>query len=134
MAAEILILWAIIPLRIILGILYTVHGYPKLKSPERTATYFLKLRIPLPKLSAIVVAIIEFFGGLALIIGFSTRIVAALLMIEMIITSYLKKTKMKKSFAEGYGYDLVLAAALMVLVIVGAGNWSIDQTFGWLLG
>jgi len=132
-AAEFLIYWAIMPLRIILGFLYTIHGFKKLKSPERTATLFLKLKIPMPKLSAIIVAILEFFGGIALIIGFATRIVAILLLIEMTIVIY-KKITMRKKFTAGYELDIILLAVLIALIIIGAGNLSIDNTFGWLLG
>ncbi len=134
MAAEFLMLWAALPLRLMLGILYIIHGYPKIKSPESTATFFLKLGIPVPKLSAIVVAIVEFFGGIALIIGFSTRIAAALLAINMMVAAYMKKTKMKENFIGGYEFDLTLAAVLIALFLLGAGNFSIDQMFGWLLG
>lgn len=134
MAAEFLISWLVVPLRLILGILFVIHGYPKLKSPERTATHFLKLKIPMPKLSAITIAIIEFFGGIALIIGFLTRIIAALLVINTIIIAYKKKTKSKETFIEKYGFELILIAVLITLVLLGAGNLSIDKMFGWLLG
>lgn len=128
-----LIYWAIVPLRIILGILYIIHGFPKLKSPERTATQFLKLKIPMPKLSAIIVAILEYFGGIALILGFLTRIVAALLAIQMLVAAF-QKIRTKGKMGEGYEVDLLLAAFLALLVIFGAGNFSVDNTFGWLLG
>ncbi|MBL7100715.1 MAG: DoxX family protein [Nanoarchaeota archaeon] len=134
MVADFLIPWAVLPLRLILGILYVTRGYPKIKSPERTATLFLRLKIPSTKLSAAIVAVIEFFGGIALIIGFSTRIVAILLALNIAIFTYLKKSKKKKSFASNYGYELMLLIAFGILIIFGAGNLSIDQTFGWLLG
>lgn len=134
MVAEILISLAAIPLRLILGIIFIFHGAPKIRHPERTATHFLKLGIPLPKLSAIIIGIIEFFGGIALLIGFSTRIAAALLAINMLIATYKRKTKMKEEFMKGYGVELILVAALIALVFLGAGILSVDNTFGWLLG
>lgn len=134
MTAEFLISLAALPLRLILGIVYIIYGFTKIKSPERTATLFLKLGIQAPKLSAILVAILEFFGGIALIIGFSTRVVAALLAIQMAAAIYLKKKKMKKNLICPFNYDLILTAALIILFFLGAGVLSIDHMFGWLLG
>jgi len=130
MELNFLIPWAAVPLRLILGILFIIHGWPKIKNLDRTATFFLKLGIPFTKLSAIIVAILEFFGGIALVIGFETRIIAGLLAIQMIVATYLKKIKMKES----YEYELVLVAALLTLLLLGAGTISIDYIFGWRLG
>ena len=82
------------------------------------------------KLSAIIFAIIEVFGGIALILGFATRIVTALLIIETAVLAYKKKVKKKK----GYEFDLALIAAFIILFFLGSGSLSIDQMFGWLLG
>lgn len=130
MAAEILISLATLPLRLVLGILYLTYGFQKLKNLERTETIFLKLRLHWPKLSATTISIIEFFGGIALLVGFLTRIIASLLAIQIGIIAY-KKIRTKKF---NYGLDLILIVALVLLVILGAGNLSIDQIFGWLLG
>lgn len=128
MATEFIML-ALLPLRLALGIICIIRGTPKL-SIEKTSTIFLKLGIPAVKLSAILAAIIEVFGGVALIIGFATRIVAALLVIETAVLAYKKKVKKKK----GYEFDLVLIAAFIILFFLGSGSVSIDQMFGWLLG
>jgi len=130
MELNFLIPWAAIPLRLILGIIFVIQGWPKIKNLERAATYLLKFGIPLPQLAAIIVAILEFFGGIALVIGFETRVIAGLLTIQMIVATYLKKTKMKES----YEYELVLVAALLTLFLLGAGTISVDHTFGWRLG
>ena len=126
--------WGALPLRLMLGLIFIVHGFPKLKSPETTGSFFLKLGIPVPRFSAVVVGIVEFFGGIALILGFSTRIAAALLVIDMTVATLLKKTKMNQGFIGGYEFDLALLAALITIFLIGSGNLSIDQTFGWLLG
>lgn len=126
--------WIALVLRLVLGILFTAHGFPKLRSPERAATHLLKLGMPLPKLSAIVLGIVEFFGGIALIIGFETRIVATLLVIIMAIGAYRRKTNLKEKFVEGYMLELILAIALAAQIFLGAGKLSIDKILGWLLG
>ena len=122
--------WVAFLLRIILGILFTAHGFPKLKSPERAATHLLKIGIPRPKLSAVIIGIIEFFGGISLLLGFETRIVSSLLAVIMLVASFKRGTKLK----ENVWPEIILFAALIALIILGAGFWSIDTRFGWLLG
>lgn len=117
-------------LRVVIGILFLAHGFPKLRSPERAATHLLKLGIPWPKLSAIIVGIIEFFGGIALILGFETRIVSTLLAVIMLVGAFKRKIKLK----EPVWFELIMVAMLIALIIIGAGSYSIDQRFAWLLG
>lgn len=122
--------WIALILRIIIGILFLAHGFPKIRSPERAATHLLKLKIPFPKLSAIIIGIIEFLGGLALITGFETRIVSTLLAVIMLVGAVKRKIRLK----EAVWFELVMVAMLIALIIIGAGAWSIDTRFGWLLG
>jgi len=122
-------------IRILLGMLFVVHGFPKVSSPERATSLFWKLGVPYPKISAALVAAIEFFGGIALILGFATRFSSALLAAVMLAAAYKRQTKLKESC----WFEALLAAALIALAILGAGDlgsgyWSIDERFGWFIG
>ncbi len=75
--------------------------------------------------------LLEFFGGLALIIGFLTQIVAVLFVLEMIATTIFSKTKLKKKFISGYELDVAYAAFALVLAFLGPGAWSLDRLLGW---
>ncbi len=122
--------WTALLLRIVIGILFLAHGFPKIRSPERAATHLLKLGIPWPKLSAAIIGIIEFLGGLALIAGFETRVVSTLLAAIMLVGAFKRKIRLK----EAVWFELIMVAMLIALIIIGAGSYSIDQRFGWLLG
>ncbi len=130
MGTESLILWAPLPLRIVIGLIFILQGIPKLINPERTATKLLRLKVFQPKLLGILLAMVETFGGLAILIGFSTRIATIILTIVMVIAAYLKRTKMKKTIQ----IEVMIIIGLIILTIIGAGEFSIDLTFGWLLG
>jgi len=115
-----------IPLRIIIGVLFAIHGYPKINVHRQQIAGALQgAGIP-PKLTFIV-GVLEFFGGIALIVGFLTPLVAGLFSLLMIGTTVLQRAKFRKGFAGGYELDLVLLAAAVSLVILGAGAVSIDQ-------
>jgi len=123
--------WIAVLLRIVIGILFLAHGFPKLRSPERAATHLLKLGIPWPMLTAIIIGVIEFFGGIALVIGFETMIMSTLLAVIMLVGAVKRKIKLK----EEVWFELLMAAMLIALIIIiGAGYYSIDERFGWLLG
>ena len=119
-------------LRLVAGIIFLVHGTPKLFGPQPGITGFTawlrSMSVPFAGFFGIVVPLVEFFGGIALILGFLTQPFAALLAIIMIVASVLKKTKMGKSFTGDGGWELdaILAAVMIALVIAGAGAYALD--------
>src|SRR5258706_15116646 len=69
-------------LRIVLGVIFMYHGYPKLFSdPARGVQMFAKMGFP--GYLAYLAGVLELFGGGVLIVGLFTRGAALLLAIEM---------------------------------------------------
>ena len=64
-------------LRLTLGAVFIIHGYPKLKDLGKGSGQWLK-NMGLPAGLGFLAGIVEFFGGVALIIGLLMPIVAAL--------------------------------------------------------
>lgn len=64
--------------RIFLSILFILAGYGKLTAISGTAGYFAGLGLPVPTVTAVIVGLVEFVGGLAILVGFQTRIAAAI--------------------------------------------------------
>jgi putative oxidoreductase len=114
-----------IPLRIVLGVAFMVHGAPKLFSAAQHAKFegFLgQLGVPLPQLMSWVVGVVEFFGGLALILGAFTWIAAALLAIDMIFAILLVHLRQG-----GVELPLSYLAGVVALFIGGPGPLSVDE-------
>src|SRR6185295_17186948 len=72
--------------RILLAAIFLLSGFGKLTAIAGTAGYFGSLGLPLPTVTAIVVGLIELLGGLAILVGFQTRIVAWVLAIFTVAT------------------------------------------------
>jgi putative oxidoreductase len=72
----------------------------------------------------------EFFGGIALLLGILTQIVTALFVLWTIATTWLSAVKMKKKFAGGYEFDIVLLLAALALAVLGGGLVSLDYLLG----
>ncbi len=120
--------WGVALLRIVVGIIFLMHGGQKFSMGFHNVAGFLApLGIPLPTLSAIVLTLVEFLGGIALIVGLLTRYAAAALAIDMaiaIVTVHLKNG----FFANKGGFELplVLLAATICLMLSGAGALGVD--------
>lgn len=117
-------------LRLGIGLLFMVHGGMKLKDPKGTVEWLRGTGMPGAGGFAVLVMLLEFFGGLALAIGFLTNIVAALFVVEMIGTAIFSKTKLGNAFLMGYELDLLYLAGCLALVFLGAGAISLDAFLG----
>src|SRR3954467_3260921 len=116
-------------LRVILGITFFVHGLVKFQGGiENIVGWFDS--IGLPGFLAYGVASIEMIGGAALVLGFGTRIVSALLALLMIGATV--KVKLAIGFLgngqmAGYELDLALLAMTVFIFMNGSKMFSIDQ-------
>jgi putative oxidoreductase len=112
--------------RFVLGLLMLTHGWPKIKDVRKTVAFVQGTGWPGGATFAILFTLLEFFGGIALLLGLLTQIVAALFVLEMIATTIFSKSKLKKKFSGGYELDLAYAGLALVVLVLGPGAWSID--------
>nr|WP_295974754.1 DoxX family protein [uncultured Bacillus sp.] len=116
-------------LRLALGFIFFIHGLVKFQGGiENIAGWFES--IGLPGFMAYVIAGIELIGGIALIIGFGTRVVSALIGIIMI--GAILKVKLSVGFLgngqmAGYELDLAFLAIAIFLAINGSEFLSVDR-------
>ena len=121
----------ILLIRLIEGIVFVDSGRHKLFSDlAGFGNFFVELGIPFPYVMALVVASIEFGGGVCLILGLGTRVAAlaeAVIMANAIWTVQLKDVK---SFSELLFLSEFLSIGIFVwLAFTGAGKISLDY---WL--
>jgi putative oxidoreductase len=117
-------------LRITVGIVFLVHGYQKLFHIgfHGVAAMFGHMGIPLPMVSAVVVTLVEFIGGILLVAGIGTRIAAALLAVDMAVA--ILAVHLKHGFGAqngGFEYPLTLLAATLCLALAGGGMFSLRK-------
>lgn len=120
-------------LRVVLGVIFIAHGAPKLFAGGMAGTvgFFASLGIPLPLIAAWLIALLEFVGGIALILGFFVTPVALLLIVHMLAGIVLVHAP-NGFYVIGGGqggieFNLVLAAAALMLVFGGPGLAAIDS-------
>ncbi|NUP60340.1 MAG: DoxX family protein [Pseudarthrobacter sp.] len=121
---------ALTVLRVVLGFLFAAHGWQKFNewTIAGTQASFAKMGVPAADAVAPAVAVLELAGGVALILGILTRVVAALLVLDMLGALFLVHAPAGVFAADG-GYELVLllAAAAFALALTGPGRISVDR-------
>lgn len=119
--------FASILLRLAIGTLFIVHGYPKLTT-HRNGEWMKTVGMP----TALVPfgGFVEFFGGLGLLFGLLTPIIAILSALWMLSTTWFSIAKVKKKYQGGYELDITLILLALALAFIGGGIFSIDHLIG----
>lgn len=115
--------------RVFCGVVFLVHGTPKIISLEGTQMFFENVGIP--GVLALPIAILEFFGGILLLVGLLTRIVAGLFVLEMIAAGLLVQLPRGWDvFEGGVEFNIALILLLLAPILLGAGPLSTDDVVG----
>lgn len=133
--------WGPLILRLALGIMILPHGAQKLfgwfggYGFSGTMEFFTQsMGIPYPFALAAILA--EFFGGIALILGITTRIAAAAVGGTLFVGALM--VHIQHGFfmnwsgsqgGEGIEFHLLTTAISAVLVLYGSGKWGLDRIF-----
>lgn len=126
--------WAHVLIRVALGLVLIPHGMQKLfgsfggPGMRGFAANLQKVGYPMPDVWAWLIALLEFGGGILLVIGLFTRPVAVAVLIFM-----LEAARFHLGIggffwtARGNEYPLILAAMALYLIIRGGGPYSADS-------
>ena len=120
--------------RILLGWIFVRSGYGKLFNVEAFAATFPVRGLP-PFLAYIAVPV-EFFGGIALILGLATRYVVLVMIIFMLVATFsshryweFTDVAVRRGQDSSFYKNLAMLGGFGFLFVCGAGRLSID---GWL--
>ncbi|HTN35607.1 MAG TPA: DoxX family protein [Arachidicoccus sp.] len=133
--------WAPLFIRIVTGFGFMAHGWAKI---SRATGGFEKLLsqsgVPFPHLGAIIAPYVEFFGGLAVLLGAFVVIAALPLIITMLVAMFWVQSDYGFSSVNtiglnslgpkfgppGYEINLLYIGSLLSLMFSGAGKCSVD--------
>lgn len=112
-------------LRFALGAVLVAHGYKKLVGDKSGfASYLESLKFWPGKFWAWLVTLVEFVGGILLILGLWMQLAALVLAVQfLVIVFYVQRGK---SFMGGWEFDFLIFMSLLALLILGPGALSLD--------
>lgn len=121
--------WGIVPLRLVVGLVFVMHGGMKLfgMGPAGTTDAMTHMGIPLPALAGWVAIILECVGGLAIIAGAWARWPALLLALEMLVVILVVKLHGGFFAPAGIELELTLLAGALTIAALGTGAASLDR-------
>ncbi len=120
-------------LRLALGITFFAHGLGKVKNAAGFAGFLRQIRVPVPLLSAWLVALLETAGAALLILGIATRVMALGLAVDMLValvTVRIAKAPFVSGQESGWDFEFMLLATALALIFTGGGQFAIDRYLG----
>lgn len=127
---------SVVLLRVVLGVVFVVHGAMKLADVESTAHSFaLVYDVPLPQLAVYLAIAGEFLGGLGLLMGLMTRLAAGSAAVTMVFAiAFVHAGRGLLSRNGGWEFPLTLLCASLFFVAHGGGALSVDRLWRRLRG
>lgn len=114
--------WATALLRVVVGIVFVMHGGQKLfMGFSQVGGFLSQLGIPYAEISAIVLTVAEMFGGIAMVLGILTRYVAIVLAFDMAVAIITYHIHNGFFMPNGVEFPMVLLAANLNFVLGGGG-------------
>ncbi|GAB3627676.1 LysR family transcriptional regulator [Pandoraea terrae] len=113
--------------RILLSAIFIISGLGKLAAPAATKGYIASVGMPLPDLAYLAAIVVEVGFGLAVLVGYRTRIVATVLALFALVTAF--------AFHMNFGdqnqmihflKNVAIAGGFLQVAVLGATGFSID--------
>lgn len=116
---------ALFLLRMVLGITFMIHGFPKIANLARSRRQFASMGVPLPLLTSLYAAIAESLGGILMIAGFYSGWAAAALIIDML--GAMLFVTWREPFREGWELNLLLLTMAITILLAGPGDYHLGS-------
>ncbi|WP_392397221.1 DoxX family protein [Pseudomonas corrugata] len=113
--------------RILLSAIFLLSGVSKISASAGMIAYIESVGLPFPSLALAIAILVEVGGGIALILGYRTRLVAAGLALFSVATALAFHNQLgdQNQFIHFFK-NIAMAGGLLQVVAFGAGRFSLD--------
>jgi putative oxidoreductase len=114
--------------RILIAAIFILSGFSKITDPASAIGYISSVGLPLPQVGLGIAILVELVGGVALIVGYRTRLVATLLAIFSLVTAFVFHSALgdQNQFIHFFK-NVAMAGGLLQIAAFGAGSVSLDS-------
>lgn len=113
--------------RLLLGAIFLISVLGKIQAPAGTIGYIASAGLPFPQIGYALAVLIELVGGLALLVGFRTRIAAgALAIFSLAAAAGFHSNLADMNQFIHFFKNVAIAGGLLQVVAFGAGAFSLD--------
>ncbi|WP_211460522.1 DoxX family protein [Collimonas silvisoli] len=113
--------------RLMISTIFILAGLSKISAPAMTIGYIQSVGLPLPSVAFGVAAFIEIVGGISLLLGYRTRIVASVLFVFVLVTAAFFHNHLgdQNQFIHFFK-NIAMAGGLLHVIAFGGGRISLD--------
>lgn len=111
--------------RVVVGVIFILAGWGKFQNIEMVTGMFESWGFPAPVFFVWLTALIEFVGGIGLVLGIFTKLWGLLLSVTMLVALLAVHVPQGHDFKEAMQLPLALLAANVLLSASGGGSWKV---------
>ncbi len=118
--------------RLFLAALFVMSGFNKITGFDMTVGYIASKHLPLPALGAVIAILCELGGGLLIVFGFYTRVVALVLAVFTIVAAiffhafWAVPPEQTQNMFIHFWKNVSIAGGFLMLAAFGPGGFSLD--------
>ena len=114
--------------RLLIALIFVLSGLSKIAAPANTIAYIQSAGAPFAPAAFGIAAVVEVIGGLALLVSFQTRLVAAILATFTLAAAVLFHNNLAdQNQMIHFMKNLAITGGLLQVVAFGAGAFSLDN-------
>jgi putative oxidoreductase len=114
--------------RLLIAAIFLISGLGKIATPALTQGFIASAGLPLPLLAYLVAILIEVGGGILLVLGFQSRIVASVMAVFTVATALAFHSHFADQNAMAHFLkNIAITGGLLQIVAFGAGAFSLDS-------
>lgn len=117
--------------RVLIAVIFVMAGAGKVAQPGATIAHMVAAGLPLAPVGLVGAVAIELGAGIALILGYRTRIAAAVLALFSLVTALIFHTAFSdQNQFINFFKNVAVAGGLLQVVAFGGGRLSLDARLG----
>ncbi|MDA5194727.1 DoxX family protein [Govanella unica] len=116
--------------RVLMSAIFIWSGFGKLVGAAAAKAYMVHMGVPVPELAWIVTVVIEFVGGLALLLGLRVRLLGALFALWCLVTAFVAHLDFSVPGNNvQFMKNIAMCGGFIYIALFGGGIYTVECLF-----